>query len=85
MIVVTHDHRFSNMTERTLKIEDGRITGIHRLKSKDDDIREREELIFVDEQGNLRIPFEMRQKAGIKRHIRLEMKDSKIIIIPVED
>ncbi len=84
MIVVTHDQRFSDMTQETLRIEDGRITGLHRPEVGED-VRKREEVTYIDEYGNLRLPAEIMKAVGIKRHVRLEVIDGKVLIIPVEE
>ena len=82
-IVVTHDHRFANMTTKAMKIMDGRITGLHRAIDPRKSFSDREDVIFVDDHGNLRIPMNIRNEAGIKNHIQLEMRDGYATIIPV--
>ena len=82
-IVVTHDHRFANMTSKALKIMDGRITGLHRAIDPRKSLSDREEVIFVDDHGNLRIPMTIRNEAGIKNHIQFEIREGFATIIPV--
>ncbi len=89
-IVVTHDDRFAKMTTRTMRILDGRIVSLHRAKrirdvvGEHDKLIEREELIFVDEHGNLRLPEEVRKKVGIKSYIKIEIRDGIACLIPGE-
>ncbi|OLS16744.1 MAG: putative ABC transporter ATP-binding protein [Candidatus Heimdallarchaeota archaeon LC_3] len=90
-IVVTHDERFALMTEKTYKIRDGRIYGLHRrIKSSIDSSispSKREHLIYVDRQGNLRLPDEMRKEAKIQNHVVIRFdKDKGILeVIPRND
>ncbi len=82
-IVVTHDHRFANMTTKAMKIMDGRITGLHRAIDPRKSFSDREEVIFVDDHGNLRLPINIREEAGIKNHVQIRMQDGFAMIIPV--
>lgn len=82
-IVVTHDHRFANMTNKALRILDGRIVGLHRAIDPTTSLSVREEVIFVDDHGNLRLPDKIRSEAGIKNHIQIEMRDGFATLIPV--
>ena len=82
-IVVTHDHRFSNMTDKVLRIRDGRIIGIQRLLAPETSNGEREELIFVDDHGNIRIPDEIRHVTGIGKYVRIEARNGFACLIPV--
>ncbi len=82
-IVVTHDHRFANMTRKAMKILDGRIVGLHRAIDPRTSLAHREEVIFVDDHGNLRLPQDIREKAGIKNHIQIEIRDGFATLVPV--
>ena len=82
-IVVTHDYRFANMTNKAMRILDGRIVGLHRAIDPTTSLAAREEVIYVDDHGNLRLPDEIRQQAGIKNHIQIEMRDGFATLIPV--
>ncbi|MFX0150276.1 MAG: ABC transporter ATP-binding protein [Candidatus Hodarchaeota archaeon] len=82
-LVVTHDHRFANMTTKAMRILDGRIVGLHRAVDPLKSLTLREEVIYVDDQGNLRLPEEIRVKAGIKNHVKIELRDGLATIIPV--
>lgn len=81
-IVVTHDHRFANMTSKAMRILDGRIVGLHRAIDPTV-LSVREEVIFVDDHGNLRLPDDIRREAGIKNHIKIELREGYATIIPV--
>ncbi len=82
-LVVTHDNRFANMTVKAMRILDGRIVGLHRAIDPRISLDIREEVIFVDDHGNMRIPDDIRKEAGIKNHVQIEMRNGLAIIIPV--
>lgn len=82
-IIVTHDYRFANMTKKAMRILDGRIVGLHRAIDPTTSLAAREEVIYVDDHGNLRLPDEIRQQAGIKNHIQIEMRNGFATLIPV--
>ncbi|MFX0184411.1 MAG: ABC transporter ATP-binding protein [Candidatus Hodarchaeota archaeon] len=82
-LVVTHDHRFANMTTKAMRILDGRIIGLHRAVDPTKSLALREDVIYVDDHGNLRLPEEIRAKAGIKNHIKIELREGLATIIPV--
>ncbi|MFX0016581.1 MAG: ABC transporter ATP-binding protein [Candidatus Hermodarchaeota archaeon] len=82
-IVVTHDHRFANMTNKAMRIMDGRIVGLHRAIDPTTSLSIREEVIYVDDHGNLRIPDEIRHQAGIKNHVQIKMREGFATLIPV--
>ncbi|MFW9854782.1 MAG: ABC transporter ATP-binding protein [Candidatus Thorarchaeota archaeon] len=81
-IVVTHDHRFADMTEQAVNILDGQIIGLHRRIDSNRPVSEREEVFYVDDHGNLRLPEEMRKTAGVNKHVKLELINGRITIIP---
>ena len=83
IIVVTHDQRFANMTNKALRILDGRITGMHRAIDPNKSMSDREEILYVDDHGNLRIPEKLRKKVGIKNHVKLDIIEGNLTIIPV--
>ncbi|MFW9779422.1 MAG: ABC transporter ATP-binding protein [Candidatus Heimdallarchaeota archaeon] len=83
ILVVTHDNRFANMTSKAMRILDGRIVGLHRAIDPSSSFNQREEVIYVDNHGNLRLPFPILQKTGIKNHVKVEIKDGFATIIPV--
>ena len=86
-IVVTHDDRFAQMTEKTYKIRDGRIFGLHRRVQQAGNELKREHLLVVDRHGNLRIPEELRKEAHINEHVivRLDRIKGVLEIIPVNE
>ncbi len=84
IIVVTHDHRFANMTKRAMRIQDGRVTSFHRAVDPNLPSVDREEIVYVDDHGNLRIPEDVRVKVGIKHHVKVEAADGYAKIIPVD-
>ena len=82
-IVVTHDNRFAKMTDKALRILDGRIVGLHRAVDPTKTSSEREEVIFVDEQGTLRIPESILRQGGIQNHVKIKIRDGVATIVPV--
>ena len=91
MIVVTHDVRFANMTNIAYRILDGRISGLHRATMDIDELEkidkplEREELIFVDSHGNLRLPENVRKGVGIKNFAKVVQCDDHARLYPVKE
>ncbi|MFX0093805.1 MAG: ABC transporter ATP-binding protein [Candidatus Hodarchaeota archaeon] len=89
ILIVTHDMRFAKMTSQSYRLRDGRIVGVqraidpHRLKREG--ISEREDVIYVDLHGNLRLPENVRKEIGIKTYARVVSKGDHIAIYPVED
>ncbi len=81
-IVVTHDARFANMTKLAVNMLDGQIIGLHRAIDPRSSISKREEVFYVDDHGNIRIPEELRKKAAVGKHVKLELIDGRITIIP---
>ncbi len=81
-VVVTHDHRFANMTKQAMNILDGKIIGMHRAVDPKKSVSEREEIFYIDDHGNLRIPEDLRRKAEVKKHVRLELINGRITIVP---
>jgi ABC-type lipoprotein export system ATPase subunit len=84
-IVVTHDNRIANMTDKSLRILDGRIVGLHRAVDPTETNSEREEVIFVDEQGTLRIPEAILRRSNIQNHVKIKLQDGIATIVPVRD
>ena len=81
-IVVTHDHRFANMTEKTVRILDGLIVGAHRAIDPKISISDREEVFYIDNHGNLRLPDDLRNLAGVQKYVKLKMVNGHITIFP---
>lgn len=86
-IVVTHDNRFASMTDRTYKIRDGVIHGIHRKLANTRSIFDREHLGTLDSFGTLRIPNDLRSKAKLKQLVKFKFNEEKgcLEIYPVQD
>lgn len=84
-IVVTHDHRFANMTSKAMKMMDGRITGIHRTINPQKSYVDQDEVVFVDDHGNLRIPLSVRKETGIKNHVQVGVRNGIATLIPIEE
>ena len=89
-IVVTHDERFAKLTKNTYKIKDGRIYGMHRRAltiENGQKILQREHLLFVDRHGNLRLPEELIEEAGIKKNVIVRFnKEKKVLeVVPVNE
>ncbi|MFX1282727.1 MAG: ABC transporter ATP-binding protein [Promethearchaeota archaeon] len=82
--VVTHDNRFSKMTDKSLRILDGRIVGLHRATDPSETSSEREEVIFVDEQGTLRIPEAILRQGGIRNQVKIKIQDGIATIVPTQ-
>ncbi len=89
MVIVTHDGRFERMTQQSFFILDGMISGVRRSLNgkvaKDWRSAQREELAFVDQYGNLRIPAEIRAQHGIKSYVRFVSENGRLYIEPVEE
>ncbi len=89
LIIVTHDNRFERMTKRTYNILDGQISGVRRSVSgaAAKNWREaiREELAYVDQYGNVKIPKEIRDKVGIGSYVRFLINEKEeLTIIPAD-
>jgi putative ABC transport system ATP-binding protein len=87
-IVVTHDERFAKLTKNTYKIRDGRIYGMHRrVKTNSGTSLQREHILFVDRHGNLRLPEDLLERAGIKKHVIVKYNNVKNVleVIPVKE
>ncbi|MFW9855162.1 MAG: ABC transporter ATP-binding protein [Candidatus Thorarchaeota archaeon] len=82
-LVVTHDLRFARMTDKVLRIKDGRIIGVQGILGPETPDGEREELTFVDDDGNMRIPENIRRETGIGNYVRIEARNGKACLIPV--
>ena len=85
ILVVTHDKRFAKMTNKTFKIQDGKLTTYHVRSKETLDIDYGEEIVIVDSQGNLRLPDEvMRQFDGLKS-VKVKINGNKIELIPFHE
>jgi len=80
--VVTHDRRFSSMTDRTYKIQDGRLTSFQFPKEGVTTATDREEEAIIDTDGTIRLPDEvLKQLQGVSS-AKVVIKGEKIEIIP---
>ena len=90
-VVVTHDNRFSNLTDKTFKIKNGRIYGLHRqIKSKNTQLKNvilREQLLFVDDHRYIKLPEDLCRELNIGNHVVVRIDhDKKVLeIIPVNE
>ncbi len=91
IVVVTHDMRFEQRSDRAFRILDGMISGIRQAKNRHEVLKmdieappEREELIYVDQFGNMRIPKHFLKQANIKNHVRIRVENGKLIVEPAD-
>ncbi|MHA1912638.1 MAG: ABC transporter ATP-binding protein [Candidatus Kariarchaeaceae archaeon] len=99
LVIVTHDTRLAKTTDKSFQIEDGRISRLNvKLKAlTTEDLKEgskdfagflegqeQEERIFVDAYGNMRLPRNIRQLAGIRNQVKVKYENGKIIIESAE-
>jgi len=74
------------MSDFAYRIRDGRISGLHRARTEAGKApSEREELVYVDSHGNLRLPEQVREKVGIKTYARVVARDDHARVYPAED
>ncbi len=88
MLVVTHDSRFERITQKSFKILDGQISGIQRtmdgLVADNWQTSQREEVAYVDQFGNVRIPQEVRERVGIKNYVRFHIENNRVYLEPAD-
>ncbi len=95
IVVVTHDMRFEQRSDRAFRILDGMISGVRQAIKNEttggsmagsiDAPLEREELIYVDQFGNIRIPKHFLLEAGIKNYVRIHVEGDKLVITKADD
>ncbi|MHA2295935.1 MAG: ABC transporter ATP-binding protein [Candidatus Hodarchaeales archaeon] len=85
IIVATHDKRFSTLTDKTYRIRDGRIDKYHVPVADAMTPAEREEVVFVDPQGSLRLPEELAEEMKGLGAVKIVKKDGRIEIIPYDE
>lgn len=83
--VVTHDKRFSKMTDKTYKIQDGRITTLRVGKKIGEDFKQTEETAIVDSQGNIRLPADVLKSFKDLSSVKIIVRDGKIVLIPSDE
>ncbi|MEA2071095.1 MAG: ABC transporter ATP-binding protein [Asgard group archaeon] len=87
MIIATHKKQFMDCTDHSFEIKDGRITKLISSQVIDDKeilTRKRQEYIYVDFQGNLRLPEEILKKVPIEGLVKAEVENGIIKIILVK-
>jgi len=73
VLVVTHDVAVAGRADRTVRLEDGRMsTERHRLGNV--------ELLAVDSRGRVNIPRDMLAEARIQRRVEAEVTDEGILL-----
>lgn len=79
IIVVTHDKRFSKMTDVIYRIQDGRISTMYiPIKGK----RElTEETTYISDNGELTLPPDLRKKFNIKRKVKILKKEDCLLFM----
>ncbi|MHA2299182.1 MAG: ABC transporter ATP-binding protein [Candidatus Hodarchaeales archaeon] len=85
IIVATHDKRFSTMTDRTYRIRDGRIDKYHVPVADAMTPAERDEVVFVDPQGSLRLPEELAEEVKGLGAVKIVKKNGRFEIIPYDE
>ncbi len=85
ILVVTHDKRFAKMTDKTFKIQDGRLTTYHVRSKETPDIDYDEQIVIVDSQGNLRLPHEVMRQFKELKSVKVKINDKRIELIPFHE
>ena len=70
------------MTDRTYKIQDGRLTTYHVRSEETLDIDFQEEVVIVDSQGNLRLPHEVMAQFKDLSSVKVKIDGKKIELVP---
>ena len=79
--VATHDHRFSTQTDRTYKIQDGRLTSFQFPKEGAKRVDVREEVAIIDSHGNIKLPDEVLKQFKGVTSAKVVKKGKKIELI----
>ena len=72
-LLVTHDAEVASRTDRIVHVRDGRVSAEG----------EAEQNLVVDNQGWLRLPRDLREQAGIGRHVHAALAPSGIALSPI--
>lgn len=97
-LIVSHDPNLSRHTDRVVAIRDGKtstetVRAVQKQyapetlpaeESGSDGSPEFEELILLDKAGRLQIPRRYLESLNIGSRVRLEMKDNRLVIHPIE-
>ncbi len=70
------------MSNKTLKIQNGKLAGLYENKSKIN-YSKNEELTFVDKFGTLTIPEKFRKIVNFHEYIQFRLEKRKLIVDPV--
>jgi ABC-type lipoprotein export system ATPase subunit len=73
-LIVTHDPLVAERTERTIHIRDGRLSGEGAV----------DPTLVIDEQGWLRIPRRLRERAGVRDRLRASASWGRIELRPAD-
>ena len=71
-VVVTHDPRWDGVADRTVHIRDGRVS--------EERVGRVDPLLVVDEQGWVRLPEELRARAGIGGRAAASVSDRDLVL-----
>lgn len=81
--VATHDRRFSTMTDRTYKIQDGRLTSFQFSKEGATSAADQEEVAIIDSDGTIKLPDEIVKQLPGVTSAKVVIKGNKIEMIPL--
>lgn len=84
MLLVTHDAAIAGQADRVVTIRDGKVSTEKRAERRDRSYLSGD-YVVLDSGGRLQVPREYRERLGIGRLVRLEPKDSTLVIHPVRD
>jgi ABC-type lipoprotein export system ATPase subunit len=73
VVVVTHDLRVARRADRIVHVRDGRVSAEGSA----------EQAVVVDDHGWLRLPRELREQAGIGRHVQISAAPSGLLLQPL--
>jgi len=84
IIAATHDKRFSKLSDKTYKIQDGRLTTQQIYFKTGGIIDLSEESVVVDSHGNLRLPISVIEKFKGLTSVKVTIENDEIKLIPYE-
>lgn len=88
MVLVTHDAAIAGQADRVVTIRDGKVSTEKRSERTElaaHDASSPIDYVVLDSAGRLQVPQEYRERLGIGRRVRLELKDDSIVMYPVQD
>lgn len=74
-IVTTHDYRFATMTNRTYKIQDGKIISLFKTDKFQKDFHKQEEYVYISDDGTMKIPEKCQKRYKIKRIAKIKYEE----------